>query len=852
MKKKIKKLALLLSGAMLLNTLTCQTCANALNPRDVLSNSLDELQQSMVDFMMLKQIVMKNVSVSSSATQEFCRQLDYDSNGSIDVMDMIAAKQKILKLSGVDDPYPNWPSESSVTTAGGNEFELGQVSTTPYKNAEVTQSEAKVTVSDSSVLKEGDTVTFTGMAYARPDGGLPTKVPYGAYKVLVILKKDPSYPYTVQLENTGWVSYQELTNHVQADSIFVNPTEPRIGDTVFYSGIAYYTMTGNGKYVVVQPGYYEISNIMKNVNEPYNVQLKNLGWVSYKDVSSTSTPSESSVTSVQTQPPVTTVSTTSEKPVSTASSSDAASKYGFNVNDTVYVNGRVYYSSKGAEPSYDISGNYTVLQILDESNAPYNVRTEKGWVSYRACKKVGTGSESVTTTAVSVVSATVSSTSVTTVSTAPVSSVSSESSDILDVRTGDMVRYKGKAYYSASGKGSSIDVDGIYKVEDILFGKDPYPVLLDKAGWVSYKDLTGKDMPVISAYETTVTTAAPADIKAGDKVKYSGKAYYSASGKGTPVDVNGEYEIIEILSPTEGKYTVLLDNAGWVSYKELTGKEQNGNSSVSNTTTAAVTTATAASSAVSETTPAVTTASSAVTQSSVKISKGETVKYKGKAYYSSKGTGNVVDLDGSYIIDQVLENSDAPYTVCLKGAGWVSRSELIRQNQGGNTVSYENRKFRIKNAASGRYLSYDKAENDSNVFQYSSGSDKGQIFTFKKYSNTDSYVLYTGDSSTYVLDIVKDPNISENDPNFLTKAITGGCNVDIYQDCDPAAQKWIIENIGNDRYKIASASNTKAVLMAYGFDNGSNDGKNLTSVGNIFLSEYENKDYQCWILEEVK
>ncbi len=840
--KKIKKLAALLSGAMLLNSMTCGLGAGALDPKSVLESSLDDLQQTMVDFMMLKQIVMKNVSVSDSASQSFCRQIDYDSNGSIDVFDMIAAKQKILTLSGIDDPYPNWPEVpvSSVTTVQTDEIDIGPVTTTKHKDSGAVQSEPKVSFSS---VKEGDVVTFTGTAFARPDGGMPTRVPYGAYKILVILEKNPLYPYTVQLENTGWVSYQELTNEVQQDSVFENPSEPKIGDTVFYSGIAYSNMNGNGKSVVVEPGFHEISNIMSNVNEPYIVQLKDLGWVSYDDVKGKLKNSE---------PVVTTTVTQTESAVTSASSS-AEGKYGFKVGDTVEVNGIVYYSAKGKEPWYEVSKKLVVLEILDENDAPYNVHTNEGWVSFRACKKVENSVSETTPAVTTTVTTTVA-------STAPVTSSSvTTTSDPFEIRVGDNVRYKGKAYYSASGKGTPVDVDGTYKVEDIIFGKDPYPVLLDKAGWVSYKELTGREMPMAPIIVTTTETTAASVIKIGDKVSYKGKAYYSAAGKGTPVDVNGIYDIIDIREPADNEpYTVLLDKAGWVSYKELTGKDQaeaTVSATEATTTSAPVTTVT-----TTTTTSPVTTASSSVTttasssQSSGDIKVGATVRYKGTAYYSSKGTGKTVELstEKEYVIEQILDDPDVPYTVCLKNAGWVSYKELAEQNSGEKPVSFENRKFRIKNAASGKYLTYDELSNDANVFQYVSGSEKGQVFTFKKYSNTGSYVLYTGDSDKYVLDIVKDPDVSSDDPDFLKKAIKVGCNVDIYENCDPDAQRWIFENIGNDRYKISSAANTKVVLMTYGTDNGSGDGKLFTSLGNVFLSEFENKDYQCWILEEVK
>ncbi len=846
--KKLKKLAAFLSGALMLNSMTCGFGANALDPNSVLSSSLDELQQTMVDFMMLKQIVMKNVSISDTASQTFCRQIDYDSNGSIDVFDMIAAKQKILTLSGVEDPYPNWPEtpESTVTTVvSTEEFDIGPVTTVPHKDSGVSQGDSKVNYSS---LKEGDVVTFTGTAYAKPDGGMPLKVPYGAYKVQIILEKNPLYPYTVQLENTGWVSYQELTNEVQPDSVFNNPSDPKIGDTVFYSGIAYANMNGNGKNIVVEPGFHEISNIMSNVNEPYIVQLKDLGWVSYDDIKGTPKNSEAVTTSASTQV-VTSQTSVSE--------TESAGKYGFKVGDKVDVNGIVYFSAKGADPWYAVTKTLTVLEILDENDAPYNVHTNEGWVSYRICKKTES-TVSETTPAV-----TTTMTTTTAATTSPVTSVTM-TSDPFEIRVGDVVRYKGKAYYAASGKGTPVDVDGTYKVEDILFGKDPYPVLLDKAGWVSYKELTGRDMPVVqvtTAAETTsvtteTTSAAVKDIKVGDKVKYTGKAYYAASGKGTPVDKDGIFEIADIRDPSDKEpYTVLLDKAGWVSYKALTGKDQpeaivtTAASQASETvTTTAVTTVTTPVTTV--TTPA--SSSSSEPQGSVEIKAGETVVYKGNAYYSASGKDPIVKADGSYVIVQVLRDYDYPYQVQLKNAGWVSYDDLAAQNQGEKPVSFDNRKFMIKNAASGKYLTYEELSNDSNVFQYVSGSEKGQVFTFKKYSNTNSYVLYTGDSDKYVLDIVKDADVASDDPDFLKKAIKIGCNVDIYENCDPDAQRWVFENTGNDRYKISSAANPKVVLMAYGTDNGSGDGKLFTSVGNVFLSEYEGKDYQCWILEEVK
>ena len=457
---------------------------------------------------------------------------------------------------------------------------------------------------------------------------------------------------------------------------------------------------------------------------------------------------------------------------------------------------------------------------------------------------------SVTTTEPTTTSSTTTTTEQTT--TTPVTTVTvpttttpvqnSESS----LKVGDVVKYKGKAYFRCDGKGNVVDANGTYKVVQILSGSYPYTVQLENLGWVSYKDLTGKEQssvtttttvtttsatttttttPVTTTTVTTtpVTTTVASALKVGDKVSYKGKVYGTSGGKGNTIEVNGVYKVVQIISGNY-PYTVQLENVGWVSYKDLTGQTQPA------VTTTAVTT-----------TPATTTTATTTTAARV-LKVGDTVNYTGQVRYQANGNGRVSEVSGSFVIQDIIIGTQLEFNVQLKNAGWVRYSDLTGKTSSIASIdNFNGNTYRIKNAASGKYITIGGTSNNSNVYQYSLLNNTTQNFKIEKYYNTENFRVYAVFAGNKVIDIVKDSN----------KNVVSGCNVQIYDAVDPDAQLWNLVYVGNGMYSIASSKNSEVVLTASGFSDGSATGKTTSSAGNIYISKYENRTDQQWFLEKV-
>ena len=164
----------------------------------------------------------------------------------------------------------------------------------------------------TATLKKGDRISYSGTVYQTASGtGKSAQLPSGIYEISDIIT-DTSVPYRVQLKNYGWVAYNDVagkqvtvttavttTPKVTTTTAVTNPSVLKKGDKVSYSGKVYQTSTGNGKAIDLPAGTYEIADIINDTTVPYRVQLKNFGWVAYKDVagSSSQTPA---VTTAQT------------------------------------------------------------------------------------------------------------------------------------------------------------------------------------------------------------------------------------------------------------------------------------------------------------------------------------------------------------------------------------------------------------------------------------------------------------------------------------------------------------------------------------------------------------------------
>ena len=351
-------------------------------------------------------------------------------------------------------------------------------------------------------------------------------------------------------------------------------TNVKTGVSIKYTGDVYSTSYGTGTPIKVS-GTYTVSAILDDTSRKCRVQLKNTGWIMTNDLSQYTVTKDSNNNLVvvqnkyaENQPTTTTVK----------------------VGDKVKYTGEAYYTSAGGK-SVKVSGTYTVAAISSDKNAKYNVQLKGiGWVSL--------GNTTPDT---------------------PVTPVNPAT-----VKVGDKVKYTGEAYYTTKG-GKSVKVSGTYTVAAISSDKNAkYNVQLKGIGWVSLGNTTP---------DTPVTPVNPTTVKVGDKIKYTGEAYYTTKG-GKSVKVSGTYTVAAISSDKNAKYNVQLKGIGWVS--------------------------------LSNTTPVT---------SEIKV--GDKVKYTGNAYYTSAG-GKSVKVSGTYTVAAISSDKNAKYRVQLKGIGWVSINDVTK------------------------------------------------------------------------------------------------------------------------------------------------------------------------------
>ncbi|MBQ7969154.1 MAG: DUF3289 family protein [Clostridia bacterium] len=137
--------------------------------------------------------------------------------------------------------------------------------------------------------------------------------------------------------------------------------------------------------------------------------------------------------------------------------------------------------------------------------------------------------------------------------------------------------------------------------------------------------------------------------------------------------------------------------------------------------------------------------------------------------------------------------------------------------------------------------------NDVNVYQQDvyPASNLGAQHKFKlEYvPSTGGYYLRAMCSSggtNRVLDIVKSNGYVNN-----------GGNVQIYAANDPLAQHWFIIGTGDYTFKIVPRTDMSLALTVCPGGDGSSSGTTTTSVGNIFVSTYnDTNDYQKWMIQD--
>ncbi len=151
----------------------------------------------------------------------------------------------------------------------------------------------------------------------------------------------------------------------------------------------------------------------------------------------------------------------------------------------------------------------------------------------------------------------------------------------------------------------------------------------------------------------------------------------------------------------------------------------------------------------------------------------------------------------------------------------------------------------IRNVGSGKYLNvdYGKDIDETNVYQWTGDNSIEQQFKMDFLSDSSCYrirAMCSSDGSDKTLDIVKSSG------NVLS-----GCNVEIYRPIDQIAQEWLFVSLGNNTYKIVPKYNKNLALTVYGNSNGSADGTDANSMGNVFVSTDENSSYQQWVITKI-
>jgi hypothetical protein len=136
------------------------------------------------------------------------------------------------------------------------------------------------------------------------------------------------------------------------------------------------------------------------------------------------------------------------------------------------------------------------------------------------------------------------------------------------LQVGDTVTYSGRLHGDSAGGNPGKTVSGTYTVSRVLEGRSHGVLLNDGLGWVRAEDClkqgaTAPEPPKPAPEQPP----APAPLKVGDRVRYSGRLYGNSSGGGAGKTVDGTYTVTRILS--DKSHGVLLNgDLGWVPEKE--------------------------------------------------------------------------------------------------------------------------------------------------------------------------------------------------------------------------------------------------------------------------------------------
>ncbi len=535
MKERKKKVSAMLACSLMMNMIASSGMnAKAIDANQAASGNLDELNRAIVDCSLIKHYISGDMGFTEHTSDEFKKRLDYDGNGVINIYDEMKAKAIIFEYAGKQNESTTSVSESSaassttVTTASASEY------------------------TNPSSLKVGDKVYYKGDIHGSSTGS-GKAVPVENYYVITKIL-DGTNPYRVQLSNLGWVAYNDVAGKKWTVSITESTTAPvttvpnssklKIGDKISYSGTVYQSSTGTGKSAQLPSGIYEIADIIASESVPYRVQLKNYGWIAYKDAEGKQvavTTAATTTTAQSTTAATTTTAVTTTTKATSASTNPSVLKKG----DKISYSGPVYQSSSGAGKAAQLpSGTYEIADIITTESVPYRVQLKNyGWIAYDAAagKQVSATTAAVTTTV----------TKATTAATNP--SV---------LKEGGKISYSGTVYQSSSGAGKAAQLpSGTYEIADIITTETvPYRVQLKNYGWVAYKDITGySTTPAVTTAQTTQQTSVSSgsadfnNSKIKIKNSYSGK-YLSA------VSTSDESNVFQLSSDSSKNQVLTVKN----------------------------------------------------------------------------------------------------------------------------------------------------------------------------------------------------------------------------------------------------------------------------------------------------
>ncbi|MGN0607463.1 MAG: RICIN domain-containing protein [Oscillospiraceae bacterium] len=301
-----------------------------------------------------------------------------------------------------------------------------------------------------------------------------------------------------------------------------------------------------------------------------------------------------------------------------------------------------------------------------------------------------------------------------------------------------------------------------------------------------------------------------AKFNIGDIVSYKGIVYATSYATGNRVEVDGQFEIINILTDKNLQCRIQLKNTGWIPNENVNIIQLISSSAES-----------------SGSIPAETSLPPDTSLSDV----------------SSTSAPSETSQISSVIHTQPIHppttsESSETTTIPVSEQTTVSSSETsVHQS-----IFDDNAVYRIKNAGSGKYLNVDagRDENNANIYQWE--FDKSVEESFR--------IEYVQDNDTYIIRAMCSSNGTDKNVNIISTNISEGGNVELYSPLNTLSQQWQIIPLGDGKYKILSYADNNLAMTVNGNANGS-DNRNLsTSAGNVYVSSYIGSDYQIWYFEE--